>query len=170
MIKLSLACFFWFMGALSTHNFYVSTTSIRFVSNDKTLQITTQVFLDDFESVLNVYGEDKIELKAAGSQEEIDKIVKDYLQKNITFNNGEQSFTFDFLGKIYRNDLMVAYMELKLDSTPKYFNIKNTLFYELLPDQKNIIHLKAGSKRKSFLAVSSKSEFEIPEDFLIFQN
>ncbi len=112
MIKLSFACFFWFMGALSTHNFYVSTPSIRFVSNDKTLQITTQVFLDDFESVLNVYGEDKIELKAAGSQDEIDKIVKDYLQKNITFNNGEQSFTFDFLGKIYRNDLMVAYMEL----------------------------------------------------------
>ncbi len=170
MIKLSLAYFFWFLGALSTHNFYVSTTSIRFVAVDKTLQITTQVFLDDFESILNIFEEDKIELKAGGSQEEIDKIVKDYLQKKITFNNGEHSFTYNFLGKIYRNDLMVAYMELKLDSAPKHFNIKNSLFYELFPDQKNIIHLKAGSKRKSFLAVSSKSEFEIPEDFLIFQN
>lgn len=56
-------------------------------------------------------------------------------------------------------------MELKIDTLSGPLKIKNTLFYELLAYQKNIIHFKVGSKRKSFLAVSSKSEFEIPKHF-----
>ena len=41
---------------------------------------------------------------------------------------------------------------------------------EYLPDQKNIIHLKVASKRKSFLAISNKSEFEVPDDFFDFKD
>ena len=77
---------------------------------------------------------------------------------------------FDFLGKVYKNDVMVAYMELQMDTIKSPLSIKNTIFFDYLSDQKNIIHLKLASKRKSFLAVSSKSIFEIPKDFFDFQN
>ncbi|MGB1362196.1 MAG: DUF6702 family protein, partial [Flavobacteriaceae bacterium] len=56
MTKLFLGFFISLLGAVSFHNFYVSTTSIRFVPDEKSLQITTQVFLDDFESVLQQNG------------------------------------------------------------------------------------------------------------------
>lgn len=77
---------------------------------------------------------------------------------------------FDFLGKVYKSDVLVAYMELQLDSIAPPLSIENTIFFDYLPDQKNIIHLKLDSKRKSFLAVSSKSVFEIPKDFLNLNN
>ena len=165
MTKLFLGFFIYLLGAVSFHNFYVSTTSIRFVPDEKSLQITTQVFLDDFESVLQQNGHEKTKLIPEVSQQEIDILVEDYLRKNITFKAQEKTIDFEFLGKVYKNDVLIAYMELKMDSIQSSLSIKNTIFFDYLPDQKNIIHFKFASKRKSFLAVSSKSIFEIPKDF-----
>ena len=165
MTKLFLGFFIYLLGTVSFHNFYVSTTSIRFVPDEKSLQITTQVFLDDFESVLQQNGHEKTKLIPEVSQEEIDILVEDYLRKNITFKAQEKTIDFEFLGKVYKSDVLIAYMELKMDSIQSSLSIKNTIFFDYLPDQKNIIHFKFASKRKSFLAVSSKSIFEIPKDF-----
>ena len=165
MTKLFLGFFIYLLGAVSFHNFYVSTTSIRFVPDEKSLQITTQVFLDDFESVLQQNGHEKTKLIPEVSQQEIDILVEDYLRKNITFKAQEKTIDFEFLGKVYKNDVLIAYMELKMDSIQSSLSIKNTIFFDYLPDQKNIIHFRLASKRKSFLAVSSKSIFEIPKDF-----
>ena len=165
MTKLFLGFFIYLLGAVSLHNFYVSTTSIRFVPDEKSLQITTQVFLDDFESVLQQNGHEKTKLIPEVSQQEIDILVEDYLRKNITFKAHEKTIDFEFLGKVYKNDVLIAYMELKMDSIQSSLSIKNTIFFDYLPDQKNIIHFKFASKRKSFLAVSSKYIFEIPKDF-----
>ena len=165
MTKLFLVFFIYLLGAVSFHNFYVSTTSIRFVPDEKSLQITTQVFLDDFESVLQQNGHEKTKLIPEVSQEDIDILVEDYLRKNITFKAQEKTIDFEFLGKVYKNDVLIAYMELKMDSIQSSLSIKNTIFFDYLPDQKNIIHFKFASKRKSFLAVSSKYIFEIPKDF-----
>ena len=165
MTKLFLGFFIYLLGTVSFHNFYVSTTSIRFVPDEKSLQITTQVFLDDFESVLQQNGHEKTKLTPEVSQQEIDILVEDYLRKNITFKAQEKTIDFEFLGKVYKSDVLIAYMELKMDSVKSTLSIKNTIFFDYLPDQKNIIHFKFASKRKSFLAVSSKSIFEIPKDF-----
>ena len=165
MTKLFLGFFIYLLGTVSFHNFYVSTTSIRFVPDEKSLQITTQVFLDDFESVLQQNGHEKTKLIPEVSQQEIDILVEDYLRKNITFKAQEKTIDFEFLGKVYKNDVLIAYMELKMDSIQSSLRIKNTIFFDYLPDQKNIIHFKFASKRKSFLAVSSKSIFDIPKDF-----
>lgn len=170
MTKLFLGFFIYLLGTVSFHNFYVSTTSIRFVPDEKSLQITTQVFLDDFESVLQQNGHEKTKLIPEVSQQEIDILVEDYLRKNITFKAQEKTIDFEFLGKVYKNDVLIAYMELKMDSIQSSLSIKNTIFFDYLPDQKNIIHFKFASKRKSFLAVSSKSIFEIPKDFFDSNN
>ncbi|RPG63741.1 MAG: hypothetical protein CBC02_009995 [Flavobacteriaceae bacterium TMED42] len=170
MTKLVLGFFYCLFTAVSFHNFYVSTTSVRFVPDEKSLQITTQVFLDDFEAVLRQNGNDKTRLTPEVDQGEIDSLVEEYFRKNITFMAHGKIMDFDFLGKVYKSDVLVAYMELQLDSIAPPLSIENTIFFDYLPDQKNIIHLKLDSKRKSFLAVSSKSVFEIPKDFLNLNN
>lgn len=170
MTKLILGFFYSLFLTVSLHNFYVSTTSVRFVPGEKSLQITTQVFLDDFETVLRQNGNDKIQLTPQVAQEEIDSLVEDYFRKNITFKTHGQIVDFDFLGKVYKSDVLVVYMELQLDTITPSLSIENTIFFDYISDQKNIIHLKLASKRKSFLAVSSKSVFEIPNDFFDLKN
>ena len=170
MTKVFLVFLFSLLGAISIHNFYVSTTSIRFVPEENSIQITTQVFLDDFESVLRQEGNYKTKLIPKIPQKVIDSLVEDYFRENITFKAQGKKIDFDFLGKRYKSDVLVAYMELQMDTVVSPFVIKNTIFFDYLPDQKNIIHLKLDSRRKSFLAVSSKSIFEVPKDFFELNN
>ena len=170
MTKVVLMFLFSLLGAISIHNFYVSTTSIRFVPEENSIQITTQVFLDDFESVLRQKGNYKTKLIPEIPQKVIDSLVEDYFRENITFKAQGKKIDFDFLGKRYKSDVLVAYMELQMDTVVSPFVIKNTIFFDYLPDQKNIIHLKLDSRRKSFLAVSSKSIFEVPKDFFDLNN
>lgn len=168
MTKYFLGFFCSLFGLAPVHNFYVSTTSVRYVPNENSFQITTQVFLDDFESALRLNGNENISLTPYGSQVKIDSLIEDYFRKNIIFKSKGKKMNFDFLGKVYKIDVLVAYMELKIDTIVSPLSIKNTILFDYLSDQKNIIHLKLASKRKSFLAVSSKSIFEIPKDFFDF--
>jgi hypothetical protein len=168
MTKYFLGFFCSLFGLAPVHNFYVSTTSVRYVPNENSFQITTQVFLDDFESALRLNGNENISLTPDGSQVKIDSLIEDYFRKNIIFNAKGEKMNFDFLGKVYKMDVLVAYMEFKIDTIVSPLSIKNTILFDYLSDQKNIIHLKLASKRKSFLAVSSKSIFEIPKDFFDF--
>ena len=169
MTKCFLVFFYCtFYGLAPIHNFYVSTTSVRYVPNENSFQITTQVFLDDFESALRL--NNNIRLTPDSSQVKIDSLIEDYFRKNIIFKAQGEKMNFDFLGKVYKSDVLVAYMELKMDTIGSSLSITNTILFDYLSDQKNIIHLKLASKRKSFLAVSSKSIFEIPKDFFDFQN
>ena len=168
MTKYFLGFFCSLFGLAPLHNFYVSTTSVRYVPNENSFQITTQVFLDDLESALRLYGNENISLTPDVSQVKIDSLIEDYFQKNIIFNAKGEKMNFDFLGKVYKIDVLVAYMELKMDTIVSPLSIKNTILFDYLSDQKNIIHLKLASKRKSFLAVSSKPIFEIPKDFFDF--
>ncbi len=168
MTKYFLGFFCSLFGLAPLHNFYVSTTSVRYVPNENSFQITTQVFLDDFESALRLYSNENISLTPDGSQVKIDSLIEDYFRKNIIFNAMGEKMNFDFLGKVYKIDVLVAYMELKMDTIVSPLSIKNTILFDYLSNQKNIIHLKLASKRKSFLAVSSKSIFEIPKDFFDF--
>ena len=168
MTKYFLGFFCSLFGLAPVHNFYVSTTSVRYVPNENSFQITTQVFLDDFESALRLNGNENISLTPDGSQVKIDSLIEDYFRKNIIFKAKGEKMNFDFLGKVYKMDVLVAYMEFKIDNIVSPLSIKNTILFDYLRDQKNIIHLKLASKRKSFLAVSSKSIFEIPKDFFDF--
>ena len=153
--------------AFALHKFYVSTTSIKFIPQDRSLQITAQMFADDFETTLRKQAKG-IQLNPDNFSGLADSLTKKYFQKNLVFKNRDSVLEFDYLGKIYRNDLLVAYLEIVLDSTIKELQIKNTLLFDFSEDQKNILHFRNAGKRKSFLSVPSKNIFEI--DLYFSQN
>ena len=130
MTKYFLGFFCSLFGLAPVHNFYVSTTSVRYVPNENSFQITTQVFLDDFESALRLNGNENISLTPDGSQVKIDSLIEDYFRKNIIFKAKGEKMNFDFLGKVYKMDVLVAYMEFKIDTIVSPLSIKNTILFE----------------------------------------
>ena len=148
------------ISCFALHKFYVSTTSIKYIPEDRSLQITAQVFTDDLEFTLQkiTYG---IKLNPDNKVEMVDSLIKKYFKKNLVFKFKDSILQFDYLGKIYRNDLLVAYLEILLDSTITNFNVKNTLLFDFTDDQKNILHFRSRGRRKSFLSVSSRHTFEV---------
>ena len=152
------------LSGLTMHKFYVSTTLIRFVPEENSLQITAQVFADDFEFTLQKLSPG-IRLNPDSKVKLADSLTKKYFQRNLVFSSEGRNLPFDYLGKIYRNDLLVAYLEIILDSTVQNFDVKNTLLFDFTDDQKNILHFRNKGKRQSFLSVSSKHTFDIKLNF-----
>ena len=148
------------ISCFALHKFYVSTTSIKYIPEDRSLQITVQVFTDDFEFTLQKRSSG-IKLNPDNKVELVDSLIKKYFKKNLVFKSKDSILQFDYLGKIYRNDLLVAYLEILLDSTITNFDVKNTLLFDFTDDQKNILHFRSRGRRKSFLSVSSRHTFEV---------
>ena len=119
-----------------------------------------KVFADDFEFALKKMASG-IKLNPDNNADLVDSLTKKYFQKNLVFKSNERDLPFDYLGKIYRNDLLVAYLEILLDSTVINFDVKNTLLFDFTDDQKNILHFRSQGRRRSFLSVSSKHTFDI---------
>ena len=89
MTKLFLGFFISLLGAVSFHNFYVSTTSIRFVPMKNPYRSQRKfswMILNPFFSKMGM----KNQTDTRGNQEEIDILVEDYFGKNITFKAQEK--------------------------------------------------------------------------------
>ncbi len=142
----------------TAHKFYVSVTNIEHSKADKALQITTRIFIDDFQRVL----EERYELKEELTVEKNPKVVEGFMQKYLTkkikiWVNGELK-TINFLGKKYEDDVTVCYLEIEGVKNVQSLKIENGLLYEIEEDQQNLVHVKINNSRKSLLLVKENDK------------
>ena len=137
------------------HKFYLSTTEIEYKKELKTFQIITQLFIDDLELLLQQQ-EKSLRLFPDSNAKQSDSLLKFHLKKEFQLIiNGDPQEIY-YLGKEYKNDIVVCYLELYLDDIPSTIEIKNSMFFDLFDSQQNIIHYKNKVGRNSFL-LNSKS-------------
>ncbi|MEE9362868.1 MAG: DUF6702 family protein [Cellulophaga sp.] len=142
------------------HKFYVSVTNINYSKEDKALQITSRIFIDDFEMVLQErYG---IEANL-GTKEEAtiaDEYIEKYLKSKFIFKIDGEYKTFTFIGKKYDNDIMICYLELSKVELEKIKTIEfqNEILTDMYEEQQNIIHFKLNGKKKSFILIKESNK------------
>ena len=142
----------------TVHKFYVSVTNIEHSKTDKALQITTRIFIDDFQRVLNERYDLKEELTAEKNLQIVEGMMQKYLTKKIKiWVNGEQK-TFNFLGKKYEEDVTVCYFEIEGVDQVKSLEIENAILYEIEEDQQNLVHVKINNTRKSLLLIKENDK------------
>ena len=61
-----------------------------------------------------------------------------------------------FLGRDYQNDQIVFYLEVKDVAELKTLAVSNSILFELLEGQQNIVRIKTPTKRKSYLQSQGK--------------
>ena len=142
------------------HKFYASVTNICYSEKDLALQITSRIFIDDFEQVLlERYG---IEAHLATDSETAlaDEYLEKYLKtKFLMFVDGEQR-QYKVLGKKYDNDIMICYLEIPEIHIEKIKSIavQNELLTDLFDEQQNVVHLKIKGKKKSFVLIKENNK------------
>ena len=142
------------------HKFYVSVTNISYSEKDGALQITSRIFIDDFEQVLlERYG---IEAHLATDSETalVDEYIEKYLKtKFLMFVDGEQR-KYKVLGKKYDNDIMICYLEIPEIHIEKIKSIavQNELLTDLFDEQQNVVHFKIEGKKKSFVLIRENNK------------
>ena len=145
----------------ASHEFYVSTTSVDFVLDKNEIQITSQFFVDDLESLIKFQNPNTSSNFEKTYSEDTNLIIRDFIYKNFKISINKKIQELKYLGYELKDDLLVVYYETQF-SDSELFNIQvfNSFLVNHIETQKNIVHLKFKNLKKSFLLTSLNKTFQ----------
>lgn len=142
------------------HKFYVSVTSLNYDEEDQVFQVTTRIFVDDFEVLAKERYDVQLELATDREAKDVDYYVEKYLRAKLVFELDGTVVKYDYLGKKYDDDVMVCYLELPNIAleTSETLTIQNEVLTELFEEQKNIVHVKWMGNKRSFVLIRDNNK------------
>jgi hypothetical protein len=152
-----------FFAFTTMHKYYVSVTQINYIKEKQSVQITSRLFIDDFENVLKQNFDEDIVLVDETNPEMIDDYMARYLKTNIKLIINGKAVTFNFIGKEYEGDIVKCYLEIENVKSIESFQVTNRVLFDLEKNQQNIVKTKINSKNKSVILT-----FENPKALLKF--
>jgi len=151
-IKLLFVVFMLPLVAFTTlHEFYVSVTQVDYIKEKQSLQITTRLFIDDFEDLLRQRYDENITLNSEKDERAIDAYIEKYLLSKIQIDINGDFKKMTFIGKEYEDDIVYCYLEISDVDAIDTFEITNELLFDLFNEQQNIVKTNINSKKKSFM-------------------
>jgi len=146
------------MSNSEDHEYYVSVTEIGYSEKDESLQIISQIFIDDLEELLRKRYNEAITLSPDNNPAKVDDYLQRYLSDKLNISvNGKQK-QFKFLGKEYKEDITYCYLEIDSISDVESIQLTNTVLFDVFEEQQNIVRFKMKDKNKSFLLISGNDE------------
>ena len=131
------------------HDVYISSMKMELIPATGELQLTLQVFTDDLESVLQSQSGEQIQLNP--DRQVRDSLIASYLHSVLKLSIANTPIFLEYLGKEYRDDLTLLYMQAQRVDELSKMKLTHQLFLSELPTQQNLVHFKNNSYRKSFL-------------------
>ncbi len=141
------------------HKFYVSVTQIEYYAPDEAIQITSRVFIDDLEKALLERYDAKLLLATPEEGDDADAYIDRYLKSKFALKVNGEITAYTFLGKKVENDLLVLFVEapgISLESL-KSVEVQNEILMDVYEEQKNIVHLRFGDLKKSFVLIRERN-------------
>ncbi|MFI1771679.1 DUF6702 family protein [Thalassobellus citreus] len=146
-----LFCSLSFFAFETAHDYYISTTQIDYIEEKQSVQITSRLFLSDIESLLRQRYDKDITFGEELKPKNVDTYIESYLHEKISIKINGEKVNFTFLGEEYDYDIMKCYIEIEDVKSIDSFEITNTVLFDLIQEQQNIIKTKINSKQKSFI-------------------
>ncbi len=140
------------------HKYYVSVTEIEYVNEQKSVQIISRIFIDDFESLLRNRYDERLTLAIENEDDLVDYYTEKYLKEKLKITINSQTLEFNFIGKEYEEDIMLNYLEIVGVDNISSIEVTNRILFELFQDQKNIVRFKINSKNKSILLIKENDK------------
>lgn len=139
------------LTSAKAHKYYVSVTNVTYVKKEQSLQIISQVFIDDFENLLRKRYDQNITLTTKNEAKQVEGYMQRYYQDKLKINVNGKPLEFKFLGKEYEDDMVYTYLEIKNVPQIQAITITNQLLFDVFTDQQNITKLNVNGKKKSFM-------------------
>jgi hypothetical protein len=131
------------------HPIHISTTEIEHNVTDKTLEITSKIFWDDFESILSKNNKTKIDLTNEKSLADNNKWVFEYVKNHLQLQADGKAAVLNYVGFEKEDVVIYVYLEVKDIATVKKLSITNSIMHDMFDDQVEIIHAIVNGNRKS---------------------
>jgi len=133
------------------HKYYISVTEVDYIKDKQSVQITSRIFIDDFEKVLRERYNENVVLEGKEETKEVNKYIETYLRSKIRVRINDKDVNLIFIGKEYDIDIIQCYIEIQNVKQVNSIEISNEVLFDLFEDQQNMIKTKINSKQKSFL-------------------
>jgi hypothetical protein len=139
------------------HKFYISNTEVNYAEKERSLQITTRVFSNDFEKLLQTRYDNSIRLRKNESSENAELYIKRYFKEKFQIKLKGKIKPKNFIGKQFKENRTILYFEVENVSHFDKISIKNTILMDLFEQQKNMVHVTQNDETKTLVLVNDKS-------------
>lgn len=143
------------------HPLHVSTTELNYNEKTKSIEITSRIFTDDFESILAKNYKVKTDLSSPAMKEAMDKLIGKYMAGHLTFKVNGQAMTATYIGFEIDHEATNVYLEIEKAPGLQSLSVSNSLLYDLFDDQMSILHVENKGLRKSTRANYPNTKMEV---------
>ena len=137
----------------------MSVTNLKFNNKETALQGTVKVFLNDLESALKKINQKTIDLIHIKDTADVHKKLIAYLRAHLSLKLNGKERSFNFIGFEQEEDAFWMYIEFKKCESPKKIEINNSILYDFLSEQTNIVSIDVDGNKKSSKANNPEMGF-----------
>jgi hypothetical protein len=154
LLLLSCAGDYWTTKA---HTFHTSLAQMEYNAQEKSLEISLEVFTQDLETVLSRRSGKKVRLDKT---DDTANLVLAYLQETLNLKNAQGEVKqLAWVGMETQADAVWLYVEAPMPEGLERATLRDRILFETLEDQVNIVHLKYEGK-KADLVFKPGDEFK----------
>ena len=127
------------------HPFHVSVSDIKYKEDQKAIQISTRIFLDDLELALRAFtGNEKLDIMDEKSWNFINENLEKYLLDRMKlWDDKGREYELNYIGAEIEEDVMWCYIEIEKVKKLKQVKVWNSILHEVWGDQENLVHFRA---------------------------
>jgi hypothetical protein len=118
------------------------------------------MFTSDIEDALKRTTKKNIDILNPKDKKEIEKALFDYINKRLSINLNGKNQTLKFIGYEKEDDVIWSYLEIENCMKPNNFVVNNTLLYDFLKEQINIVEIDVDGKKQSSKISNPKKEIK----------
>lgn len=118
------------------------------------------MFTDDLQDALFKLHQFKKEIKPG--DEEAKAVIDTYIQGHLKVFVGEEEVELKFLGFELEEESTWSYLEGTFSKSSNKITLRNSLLYDFLPGQSNMVHCYLNDARKS-------QKLDNPKDLMVFR-
>lgn len=145
----------------SAHKYYLSITEIEYAEEQKSLQIISRIFVDDFQKLLQTRYDESVELIRGKNNQQTNLYIERYFEDKLKIEINNKTLPLKFIGKRYEDDLIICYFEATDVENFDKVSVTNLILTDLYQEQKNLIHFKKDEETKSLMLMKDKPEGEL---------
>ncbi len=135
--------------SFSIHKYYISLTEIEYNSENKSIEMIMNLFVDDIESALNKDYNLDLQLNTKKELKDTNQYLTKYLNEHFKILVNQKAYQYNFLGKEYDGDIVNCYLEIENINDVKSIEIENNVLTQHFTEQQNLIKLKIKGERKT---------------------
>lgn len=128
--------------------------------NDETgrLEVSLKVIPEDLEGALGRRAGFEVSLEKTSK---VDELILAYLSDHFQVSAGEENLPLSWVGKEVSAQGCWLYFEVLVSKDLEGGRLRNTVLFEMEASQVNVVRIKVGNKRHSFLFNQERPELEL---------